>query len=160
MGLWWYLWLLPYARLHSRRSVILPALTAGLCVDGVEHFFLCSAPPNCLGLALIILLSDGLQCLPMTHCTGWLCLLPKHLSLFRACVYFTGQLTLGQCMILLNKHYVGEHCYDFSSIARRTVGQLWGTRGHVVMSVNIGPRKVSDTHTYRCMDHTWMHVSY
>lgn len=91
--------------------------------------------PNCLDCALIILISDSPQSIPMTHCSGSLCLLPKQLWSFRACVYFTGQLTLNQYMIFLNKHYFGEHCNCnyCSSMAHCTVGQLWGTRGYKAM---------------------------
>lgn len=109
---------------HWQDSVksLLPRLAQALC-----------SLPNCLGYAHIILMSDGPQSIPMSHCTGSLRLLPKQLWRFRACVYFMGQLTLGQYMILPNKHHAGEHCDSYSSMAQRTVGQLWVTRGYGAM---------------------------
>lgn len=143
------------------------ALTAGRWFNGWKHYsHVCLRSllfPNCLGCTHITPTSDGLQSIPMTHYTASPCLLPKQLWRSRPCVSFTGQLTLGQYMIPPKKHHVGEHFNYYSSMARRTVGQLWGDQGlcsHVVMSVNIGQWKCLTHICTSCMDHTWMHIHY
>lgn len=118
----------PYAGHHD---------AAGLCFYKLNHYYLVNISPllfpNCLSYAHIILMADVPQSISMSHYTGSLCLSPKQSLRFRACVCFTGQLTLGQYMILPNKPHVGEHCNYYSSMAQRTVGQLWGTTGYVAM---------------------------